>query len=169
MLTLELEGEVVSQMATLVVASQKPQCLGVVDLEGPQVENTFDAKVSSVNVVAEEEVSRLSRIAADLKQLHQVVVLAVDITADGDGGVHLEKVGLGTQQLGTLSNDPQRLFLGESALAIKVLLEEVDVGLFMGVVFEKLLIRGLEHGRRLDICRRAVPRALAMPCLRHCA
>lgn len=156
-LALQLEGEVVSQVATLVVASQQPQCLGVVNLERPQVENAFDAKVSSIDVVAEEEISRLGRVASDLEQLHQVVVLAVNVAADGNRGVHLEEVGLGTQKLGTLLNDPQRLLLGKPALAVEVLLEKVDVGLFLLVVFEKLLVRRLEHGRRLDICRRAMP------------
>ena len=40
-LTLELEGEVVGQMTTLVVASKQEQCVRVPDLERPQVENTL--------------------------------------------------------------------------------------------------------------------------------
>ena len=41
MLTLELEGEVVCEMATLVVSSQQPERVGVPDLQGPEVEDTL--------------------------------------------------------------------------------------------------------------------------------
>lgn len=105
-LALELEGEVIGQVAALVVAAQQPEGLGIVDLERPQVQDALDAEVAAVDVVAEEEVAGLGGVAADLKQLHQVVVLAVDVAADGDGGVHLEQVGLGAQDLGALADDP---------------------------------------------------------------
>lgn len=92
-LALELKGEVVGQMTALVVAAQQPERLGVVNLERPQVQDALDGKVATVNVITEEEVARLGRVAADLEQLHQVVVLSVDVTADSDRGVHLEQVG----------------------------------------------------------------------------
>jgi hypothetical protein len=105
-LALELESKVVGQMAALVVATQQPERLGVMDLERPQIEHALDAEVTAVDVVAEEEVPGLGRVSANLKQLHQVVVLAVYIAADGDWGVHLEQVGLGAQDLGTGFKDP---------------------------------------------------------------
>ena len=40
-LALKLEGEVVGQMATLVVTTHEPEGVGVPDLEGPEVENTL--------------------------------------------------------------------------------------------------------------------------------
>lgn len=40
-LALKLEGEVVGQMATLVVTTHKPEGVGVPNLEGPEVENTL--------------------------------------------------------------------------------------------------------------------------------
>ena len=97
---LELECEVVGQMTALVVSTQQPERLGVVDFERPQIEHTLDAEVAAVDVIAEEEVPGLSRVAANLEQLHQIVVLAVDIAAHGDWCVHLEQVGLGAQDLG---------------------------------------------------------------------
>jgi hypothetical protein len=39
--TLELEGEVVGQMAALVVTAQQEEGIGVVDLETPEVQNTL--------------------------------------------------------------------------------------------------------------------------------
>lgn len=103
---LQLEGEVIRKVAALVVPAQQPEGLGVVYLEGPEVQDALDAEVSPVNVVAEEEVPRLGGVATDLEELHQIVVLAVDVAADGDGRVHLEEVGLRAEQLGTRLDDP---------------------------------------------------------------
>ena len=49
-LTLELEGEVVGQVAALVVASEEEHRLRVVDLERPQVENTLRKKDRRVSL-----------------------------------------------------------------------------------------------------------------------
>lgn len=89
-LTLQLEGEIISQMATLVVTTKKPQAVWIPDLQGPEVEHTLNGKVSAINIVSEEEVSGVRGVSADLEQLHQIVVLAVDISADGDWRIHLE-------------------------------------------------------------------------------
>jgi hypothetical protein len=40
-LALQLEGKVIGQMATLVVATHEPESVGVPDLESPEVENTL--------------------------------------------------------------------------------------------------------------------------------
>jgi hypothetical protein len=40
-LALQLEGEVIGQMATLVVTTHEPESVGVPDLESPEVENTL--------------------------------------------------------------------------------------------------------------------------------
>lgn len=40
-LTFLLEGEVLCEVPTLMVPSQEEECRGVVDLEGPEVENTL--------------------------------------------------------------------------------------------------------------------------------
>ena len=72
----------------------------------PQVENTFNTEVSSVNVVAKEKVSRLGRVTSNFEELHEIVVLAVNVAAYGDRRVHLKKVGLGSQELGPLLDNP---------------------------------------------------------------
>jgi len=40
-LTLKLEGEVIGQMPTFVVTTQEEQCIGVPDLERPQVKHAL--------------------------------------------------------------------------------------------------------------------------------
>ena len=46
------------------------------------------AEISSIDIVSQEQISSLGRVAADLKELHQVIVLAVDVTADRNRRVH---------------------------------------------------------------------------------
>lgn len=71
-LALELEGEVVREMAAFVVASQEEEGLGVPDFQRPEVEHAFDAEVAPINVVAEEEVSSIRWVAADFEELHEI-------------------------------------------------------------------------------------------------
>ena len=148
--TLLAEGEVRGQVAALVVAAQQVKRLRVQDFHRPQVQYTlfglkktnkfkieivllcdcatsayFDAEVAAVDIVAEEEVARVGRLAADLEQLDQVVELAVHVAADGDGRVHLEHGGLATQQRRAVVYDAQGGGLLEASLAHQVLLEHV--------------------------------------------
>lgn len=48
--TLELEGEVIGQVSALVVATEKEECIGVVDLERPEVEDTLEARTERVRL-----------------------------------------------------------------------------------------------------------------------
>ena len=89
----------------------------------------LDAEVASINIIAEKEVASFSRVAADLKQLHKIEVLAMHITANGDWGVHFQEIGLALQDFCSLLDDKQSLFFGEAAFAIEVLLEELEVWL----------------------------------------
>ena len=41
MFTFQLEGEVIGQVSTFMIASEKPQRVGIPDLERPQVEDTL--------------------------------------------------------------------------------------------------------------------------------
>lgn len=54
-------------MATLVVAAQEEEGVGVPDLETPEVEHALDAKVATIDVVPEEEVACVGRIPADFE------------------------------------------------------------------------------------------------------
>lgn len=104
-LTFEFECEVIRKMSALVVASQKPECVGVPDLQSPEVENALkkrqiqarklkrrraylNAEITSVDIITQEQVSRFGRIATDFKQFHQIVILTMNVTAHRDGCVH---------------------------------------------------------------------------------
>lgn len=122
-LALKLEGEVIGQMATFMVTAHEPESVGVPDFESPEVENTLhimsdrrgaeragraylNTEISTVDVVTQEEIACVCRVATNFEQLHQIVVLAMNITADGNGGIHLQKVGLSLENLCTLAQDP---------------------------------------------------------------
>ncbi len=64
---LVLEVEERCELAALVVASEHEQRLGVCQLEGVQVQNDLAREAAAVDIVAEEEVLSVLRIAADLE------------------------------------------------------------------------------------------------------
>jgi hypothetical protein len=121
-LALELECEVISQMSAFVVSTEQPERVWVPDLQGPQIQDTLwlvnicamlacdysylDTEVTTIHIIAQKEVARLGRVATDLKKLHEIVVLAVDVAAHGDGCVHLQQIGLCLQDLCAFPYDP---------------------------------------------------------------
>ena len=159
-LAFKLEGKVIGQVATFVVSSQQPKRLGVVNLETPEVENALYAEITSVDVVTKEEISGLGGVATNFEKLHEIVVLSVNITTNGDGSVHLQEVGLGAQKLSTLFQNPKSLLLGETTFAVEMLLEELKVGLGLSLILEELFVGRLVHGRSLDICENARSRSV---------
>lgn len=62
------------------VASEEEEVVGEFDLECEEEAYGFDALLSSVDIVAEEEVVRARWEAPVLEQPEEVVVLAVDVT-----------------------------------------------------------------------------------------
>lgn len=52
------------------------------DLVNPEKQHAFDGEAASVDVIAEEEIGSILWIAANLEELHEVVVLSVDVTAN---------------------------------------------------------------------------------------
>lgn len=151
MLAFKLKSEVIGQVATFVVTSEQPQGVGVMDLERPKVEHTFDTEIATVDVVSQKEISGLSGVATDLEKFHKIVVLAVNITTNGDGGVHLQKIAFSTENLSSLAQNEQGLFFGQTSFAVKMLLEKVDVGHRLGVICVELLVGGLGHSWRLNV------------------
>jgi hypothetical protein len=101
----------------------------------------FDAEITSIDVVTEEQIPRLGGITTHLEQLHQVKVLSVHITTDRNGGVHFEHIWFGGQNLCTLADDPKGLLFGKAAFATKMLFEEMYVGLGSVCCEELLLCR----------------------------
>ncbi|KAJ6784011.1 hypothetical protein PWT90_07788 [Aphanocladium album] len=90
--------------------------IGIMDFEGPEVEDTFDAEEAAVDIVAQEEILRRRRIAAHFEELDQVVKLAMDVSADGDGRIKLQQGAFGVQQLRARVYDEEGLLVGEPAL-----------------------------------------------------
>lgn len=66
----------------------------------------LDTEVSSIHVIPQEQVSRLSRVTTNFKQFHEIEILPVDISTYGYGSVHLQEVGLGSENLRTGFDDP---------------------------------------------------------------
>jgi len=95
----------------LVVASQDKEVLGVLDLVGQEEADGLEGLLSTVDVVAEEEVVGLGREATVLEEAQQVVVLPVDVAANLDGSLELEKDGLGDEDLAGLGAEIPNLSL----------------------------------------------------------
>lgn len=79
------------------VATQQEDAVGVLDLEGEEEADGLDALAPAVDVVAQEQIGGLGREASVLEEAQHVVVLAVDVAADLDGGVDLDEHGLGEE------------------------------------------------------------------------
>jgi hypothetical protein len=50
-------------------------------------------EITSVNIVSQKEISGVGWIATNFKELHEVVVLPMNISTYSDWRVHLQKVG----------------------------------------------------------------------------
>jgi hypothetical protein len=70
---------------TLVVTAEDEEVLGVLDLVGEEQANGLERLLATVDVVTEEEVVGLGRETTVLEQTEEIVVLAVNITADLEG------------------------------------------------------------------------------------
>lgn len=97
--TLVVESVDLGDLAGLVVAAQYRDALAIADLEGHEQGDGLDGVVSSVDVVAHEEVIRVWRFATNPEELHEIVKLSVNVTADGDRALHLLDVRLLRQNL----------------------------------------------------------------------
>jgi len=75
---------------TFVVATQEEEVLGVFDLVGEGTYGTLNALLSSVDVVAEEEVVGLGRKATILEEAEHVGKLAVHVTNNFEGSRKLQ-------------------------------------------------------------------------------
>jgi hypothetical protein len=49
---------------------------------------------TSINIVAHEEVVGLGDLASDFEEFHEIMELAVDVSADDDGCSHWDYIGL---------------------------------------------------------------------------
>lgn len=68
------------------ISSDKSDSLGVSHLEGQQEQERLDRVVASIDEIAHEQVVGVGALASHLEELHQVVELSVNVTADSDWG-----------------------------------------------------------------------------------
>ena len=67
--------------------------------KGDKESDSLNGVVAAIDVVTHEKIVSVGRLTSNLEQFSQVVELAVNITADGDGSTHLLHVGLVDQDL----------------------------------------------------------------------
>ena len=79
-LTLIIEAVDSVNWGTLMISSQKEEILRIFDLISQQKANNLQAVLSSVNVISQEKVVGLRRVATILKKSQQVRILPMDIT-----------------------------------------------------------------------------------------
>lgn len=75
----------------LVVSTQNEEVLGVLDLVGKEKANGLKRLLATVDVVTKEKVVGLGRETAVFEETEEVIVLAVDITANLRGKVALDR------------------------------------------------------------------------------
>jgi len=78
-------------------------------------------EVSSVHVIAQEEVSGGGRWTTHLEEFYEIEELSMDIPAHGDGSLHVDHVLLLAQQGGAFGDDPHGHRLLDPSLQEEVL------------------------------------------------
>mmetsp|Transcript_11852 Transcript_11852/g.34208 ORF Transcript_11852/g.34208 Transcript_11852/m.34208 type:complete len:246 (+) Transcript_11852:453-1190(+) len=86
-------------LTTLMIASQDEDAVRVSDLQAHEHRDRFYGVVPSVHVISHEQVVCVRSAAADAKQLHQVVPLAMNVTAHGHRSRHRLHVGFAEERL----------------------------------------------------------------------
>ena len=91
-----------SDLARFVVSTKNGDAVLIAHFESDKEGHSLDGIVSTIDVVAHKEIVGIRRVAADAEQLHQVVKLAVDITANGNRAADRLHVGFFHQDLASL-------------------------------------------------------------------
>jgi len=91
---LVVEAVHLRDLATLVVASQDGYSVFVTDFQSDEKSDGLHRIIASIHVVTHEQVIRIGTPTAYLEQLHEVMELAMDVAAHGDGTSDFLHVGL---------------------------------------------------------------------------
>lgn len=81
------------------VASQEGDSISVSYFKGNEQGDCLDAVMSSIDVVAHEEVVTFRNFASDFKEFHEIMELSVDISADNDGCSDGDNIGFLSEDL----------------------------------------------------------------------
>lgn len=76
------------------VTTENGDTVAVADLKGDEEGDSLNTVVAPVDVIAHEEIVGVGDIAADFKQLHEIMKLAVDVSTDDNGGADGDNIGL---------------------------------------------------------------------------
>lgn len=76
------------------IASKDANFVGVLNFEGKEEANGFNALPSAINIVPHKQVGGFGWKASVLEEPKHVIVLSVDVATDLDGGINLNKHGL---------------------------------------------------------------------------
>jgi hypothetical protein len=143
---------------TLVVAAKDEEVLGVLDLVGQEKADGLEGLLATVDVVTEEEVVGLRWESTVLEETEEVVVLAVNVTADLefrstscqiwvcffraylDGSLKLKKDRLGNENLATLSAKVANLSLEELDLLAGAAAADFEEAVYDGVEIDIVLV-----------------------------
>ena len=68
--------------STFVIASQDKEIFRVLDLVGKEQADSFERLLASIDIVPQEQIICLRRESTILEQTEEIVILAVNITAD---------------------------------------------------------------------------------------
>lgn len=143
----------------LVVAAGEVDGVGAPDLDGEQGENDLDAEGAAVDKIAVEEVGVVGggQTVALKDGVGEVVVLAVDVAADGDGVARgdgeLDDVGQGIKYLFGGEHDHDGVLGVELVLVAEAVDEVVDEGFGYGGVRWELgpgVVMRDGHGVHID-------------------
>ena len=89
-----VEAVVLGDASGFVVSSQYCQPFLVPDFEGQEKADCLGGVVSPVNVISKEEVVGVGDASSDFEQLHEIVELPMNVSADEDGRSDVDHIGL---------------------------------------------------------------------------
>ena len=112
-----VEAVDLSNLSDLVVTSEDGNSVLEPHLQSDQERDSLDRVVATIDVITHEEVVGIWRLAANSKELFQIMELAMNVTADCDRGSNSLDVGLIDQDLlSLLAQGPDGFFRKRLAL-----------------------------------------------------
>jgi hypothetical protein len=100
-------------LAGLVVATEDGDALRISNFQSHKESDGFNGIVTSINIIAHEQIIRVWIWPANSEQLHQVMELTMDVSAYGDWAFHWLHVRLVLQDLSCLLAEPLYIDLGQ--------------------------------------------------------